>query len=178
MKKKLPKTVFYIALICFVFGIFLFIGIFAANNIGVSAKNIEADIRSSQKIADDWSVEGSISDNMAAYISYPEDKSDHTFSLYVTHSDLSFGYFFRAGGSVYEIEEGVCEFNVSSCNENAYISMNRQSINKLEANYKNGLQVIDIDSDKPFAVILPANAGNVTFYDINGNTVKCISRSM
>ena len=41
---------------------------------------------------DDWIVDGSVSDTMAVFISYPQDKSDHTFSIYVNRSGLSFGY--------------------------------------------------------------------------------------
>ena len=40
-------------------------------------------------------VDGSISDTMAAFISYPQDKTDHTFSVYVNRPGLSFGYFFQ-----------------------------------------------------------------------------------
>jgi len=32
--------------------------------------------------------------------------------------------------------------------------------------------VVDIDSNKPFAIVLPINAGNITFYDVNRNTVE------
>ena len=35
----------------------------------------------------------------------------------------------------------------------------------------NEVQVLDIDSRKPFAIVLPVNAGSITFYDVNGNTV-------
>lgn len=72
----------------------LFLGfLFVNNDIGVSATKIEADIRSSQKITADWNVEGSVSDSMAAFISYPQDKTDHTFSVYVNRPGFSFGYF-------------------------------------------------------------------------------------
>ena len=30
----------------------------------------------------------------------------------------------------------------------------------------------DIDRNKPFAIVLPINAGNITFYDVNRNTVE------
>lgn len=29
-----------------------------------------------------------------------------------------------------------------------------------------------IDTDKPFAIVLPMNAGNIAFYDIDGNIVE------
>ena len=31
----------------------------------------------------------------------------------------------------------------------------------------NGIQVIDIDSGKPFAIVLPLNVGNICFYAVS-----------
>ena len=75
MKKKLPIILLGVILACvLVFGF-----LYANNDIGKTANSLEADIRQSQKILDDWIVDGSISDTMAAFISYPQDKTDHTF---------------------------------------------------------------------------------------------------
>lgn len=172
MKPLLSKSLIIVAgivIVCITFTGFLFLN----DNIGIAPEKLEADIRSSQKIADDWIVEGSVSDAMAAYISYPADKSDCTFSVYVKRDDLlSFGYFFRSGGSIYEIEEYIAEHTVEGCNERSFISMNRQKVARLEVNNGNSVEVTEIDSNKPFAIVLPTNAGNITFYDINGNAVE------
>ncbi|MBE6773589.1 MAG: hypothetical protein E7544_05130 [Ruminococcaceae bacterium] len=163
------KIVATIILVCIVFAGFLILN----DNIGIAPEKLEADIRSSQKIADDWIVEGYVSDTMAAYISYPADKSDCTFSVYVKRDDLlSFGYFFRSGGSIYEIEEHIAEHTVNGCNERAFLSMNRQKVARLEVNNGISVEVTEIDSDKPFAIVLPMNAGSITFYDINGKAVE------
>ena len=99
MKKKLPIILLGVILACvLVFGF-----LYANNDIGKTANSLEADIRQSQKILDDWIVDGSISDTMAAFISYPQDKTDHTFSVYVNRPGLSFGYFFRGGGDIVEV---------------------------------------------------------------------------
>lgn len=157
-----------IILACIAFVGFLFLN----GSIGIAPEKLEADIRSSQKITDDWIVEGSVCDSMAAYISYPADKSDFTFSVYVKHDDLlSFGYFFRSGGSTYEIEEYIAELTVEGNDERAFISMNKQKVARLEVNNGISVEITEIDSDKPFAIVLPINAGNITFYDINGNVV-------
>ncbi len=50
--------------------------------------------------------------------------------------------------------------------------MNTQKIVRLEIDDGNGIQVIDIDSSKPFAIVLPLNVGNISFYDTNGNIVE------
>ena len=85
----------------------------------MTSTDLEADIRSSQKIKDDWTLEGSVSNTMAAYISYPQDMSDHTFSVYVNRPGLSFGYFFRGGGTLSGIQRGIVEFTVEGYNERA-----------------------------------------------------------
>lgn len=119
-----------------------------------------------------FTVEGSVSDTMAAYISYPQNMSDHTFSVYVNRPGLSFGYFFRGGGSISGVERGTAEFTVEGYKERAFISMNKQQVARLEIDDGNSIQVIDIESDKPFAIVLPINAGTINFYDANGNTVE------
>ncbi len=168
MKKYLALTVCGVI----VFSVFFIALRFACDNIGVSANKLEEDIRSSQKIADDWTVTGEVSDTMAAYISYPEDKSDSTFSVYIKHSGLSFGYFFRVGGSIGEIDDGILALTSESLNERAFISMNAQKIARLEVD--NGIEVktINFDSEKPFAIVLPVNAGELRFYDVNGNIIE------
>lgn len=168
MKKIVLKTVIGILLVCSVFVGFLYV----SNDIGIASGNLEADIRSSQKIKEDWAVDGSVSDTMAAYISYPQDMSDHTFSVYVNRPGLSFGYFFRGGGTLSGIQRGIVEFTVEGYNERAFISMNQQQVQQLEIDDGNTIQVVDIDRNKPFAIVLPINAGNITFYDVNRNTVE------
>ena len=88
MKKIVLKTVIGILLVCSLFVGFLYI----SSDIGIASGNLETDIRSSQKIKEDWAIDGSVSDTMAAYISYPQDMSDHTFSVYVNRPGLSFGF--------------------------------------------------------------------------------------
>ena len=154
-----------VVLACILFVCFLYTN----NEIGVTSSKLEADIRSSQKIKDDWTVDGSVSSTMAAYISYPQDLSDHSFSVYVNRPGLSFGYFFRGGGTLSGIQRGIVEFTVEGYNERAFISMNQQQVQQLEIDDGNTIQVVDIDRNKPFAIVLPINAGNITFYDVTIN---------
>ena len=109
---------------------------------------------------------------MAAFISYPKDKKDHTFSVYVNRPGLSFGYFFRGGGDIVQVEDYIAEFVVEGYNERAFISMNTQNVVRVEIDDGNGVRVIDIDSGKPFAIVLPLNAGDICFYDTIGNAVE------
>ena len=162
MKKIFLKIVIGVVLACILFVCFLYTN----NEIGVTSSKLEADIRSSQKIKDDWTVDGSVSSTMAAYISYPQDLSDHSFSVYVNRPGLSFGYFFRGGGNLSGVQRGIAEYTVEGYNERAFISMNQQQVTQLEIDDGNTIQVLDIDSNKPFAIVLPISAGTITFYDV------------
>ena len=168
MKKVMFKMALGLVLGCVFFVGFLYAG----DDIGVTSTNLESDVRGSQKIPDDWIITGSVSDTMAAYISYPQDMSDHTFSVYVNRPGLSFGYFFRGGGSLSGVDRGITEFTVEGYSERAFISMNQQQVARLEVDDGNSIQVIDIDSKKPFAIVLPINSGIITFFDANGRPVE------
>ena len=165
---KLMKFILCVLLICIVFAGFLYLN----NDIGVQKSQLETDIRSSQKIKSDWAVNGTVSDTIAAFISYPNDMTDHTFSVYVNRPGLSFGYFFRGGGDLAGGDTGIEEYTVEGYKERAFISMNKQQVECLKIDDGNSIQVIDIDSNKPFAIVLPVNAGNIAFYDVDGNTVE------
>lgn len=171
MKKKFFLCILAVALF---FTLFLYCN----HDIGIPAAAIQADIRSAQKITDTWATEGMASDTMAAYISYPEDRSDHTFSVYVNRPGLSFGYFFRGGGDISEVDRSIAEFTVAGYPERAFISMNHQKVNKLQIDDGNTLQVLDIDQSKPFAIVLPVNAGILTFFDVSGNVVNYLNRPL
>ena len=174
MKKTVIKTVIRVAVLCVIFVLLLYIN----NDIGIASGKIEKDIRSCQKIGDDWTVAGEVGDTMAAYISYPADLSDYTYSVYVKHTGLSFGWFFRSGGNNGEIDNYISGFELEGYNENAFISMNNQKVIKLEFDDGNSVKVVEIDENKPFAIVLPANSGNITFYDVDGNTVEYSMRSL
>lgn len=166
VKELSIKTILFLALLT----VLLFVGFLYINNdIGIRDSKIENDILSSQKIEADWHITGEVSDSMAAYISYPEDLSDHTFSVYVNHPGLSFGYFFRSGGSLSTLDTAIEGFTLDRNNERAFISMNRQKVNRVVLDDGNAPKVIEIDSDKPFAMVLPVNAVAVTFYTEDGS---------
>ena len=108
VKQLLLKIVLRIIVVC----VLCFGFLYANNDIGKSADRLESDIRHSQKISDDWSVDGSVSDTMAAFISYSQDRTDHAFSVYVNRSGLSYGYFFRGGGDLVAVDDYIAEFIV------------------------------------------------------------------
>ena len=168
MKKNLIRGMLGLALACLLFAAFLYFN----NDIGAPAGRLKDDLVSGQKIAADWTVDGSVSDTVAAFISYPQDKTDHSYSVYVNRPGLSFGYFFRGGGDIAQVEDSIAEFTIEGYNERAFVSMNTQNVARLEIDGGNGLRVIEIDSGKPFALVLPMNAGSICFYDESGVAVE------
>ncbi|NYB73572.1 hypothetical protein HZF24_05400 [Sedimentibacter hydroxybenzoicus DSM 7310] len=169
----MKKGIKYLSI--FIIGIIAVVSLLYINDtIGTNKSDIEKDARSSQKIKDNWSVAKDTTDIMSAMIFYSDDFNDHTFSIYVNRPGFSFGYFFRLGGSIIEAEKYVAEIQIEGYNERAFVSMNEQKVNKIEIDDGNSVQTINIDTEKPFAVILSANAGNVTIYDIKGNIVESI----
>jgi len=174
MRMKMLKSAWGIVLICaFLAGL-----LYMNNDIGISRGGLEQDVRSSQKIPDDWNIDGDVSSTMAAFISYPQDKSDHTFSVYVNRPGISFGYFFRGGGDITAVEDFIAEFTVEGYQEQAFISMNTQNVERLEIDDGNTVRIIHIDSNKPFAIVLPLNLGTLCFYDESGNLVEYLRQCL
>ncbi|MEG2290715.1 MAG: hypothetical protein RSA29_14745 [Clostridium sp.] len=170
--KKIIKLTGVVLAVILVSVLFLYFN----NDIGISQSSIESDARKSQKIVKDWQVAKDTSDTMSAMIFYPEDKYDYTFSIYVNRLGISFGYFFRGGGNIAEVERYIVEFSIEGYNERAFISLNNQQVERLEINDGNSTQMIKIDSSKPFVFVLPKNIGSITFIDINGNAVETVSQ--
>ena len=87
---------------------------------------------------------------------------------------MSFGYFFRAGGSDSQIANGIREFSFPTpydINGSALVSMNMNNVARIEIDNDIEIKVIDVDPNKPFAVVIPINPGSVILYDVNDNVV-------
>jgi hypothetical protein len=152
--------------------------LYSSGDIGITKANIEKDARVSQKISDDWQGAKATTGTMSAMLFYSDDLEDHIFSIYVNRPGLSFGYFFREGGSILETQEDIEEILIEGYNERAFLSMNKQQVSKVEIGNGNNIKVMEIDSEKPFAFIVPTNVGSINIYDINGNIIKSIRQKL
>lgn len=56
--------------------------------------------------------------------------------------------------------------------------MNTQAVTRLEIDDGNNIREIIVDSNKPFAIVLPLNSGIVSFYDVNGNVVEYLRQPL
>lgn len=151
---------------------------FLRDNIGVSAEKLETNARASQRISEDWLSAADVSDSAAAMLFYPEDGSRCTFSIYTKRSGYYFGYFFQAGGSLFSIEDGIACFTREGLAEQLFLSMNKPRAARLEIRDGASSRTIELDSGKPFTLVLPRNAGILTFYDRNGKVVEPIPQAL
>ncbi len=160
------ENIIRIILLCVLITGFLIV----KTDIGVKGENVVWDARKMQNIPEEYLHVGHVSENLAGYIFYDEDKSDCTFSVYINHPGFSFGYYFRMGGSHYEISEGIVKYKNAEINEVIYMSLNRVGAVNIKIDDGNSVKVSDL-TDGPFVFILPANAGEVRFYDAEGNII-------
>lgn len=175
MKKiVVQRILFFVVLFAFMIGFLYTFGCF-----GTPTSRLEADVRASRHLDEEWIVDGSVGDRMAAFICYAPDQSDYTTSVYIKqkYPGLSFGYFPSYNGGLFGLDgKTIMEFTIKQSNEKAYLSMNEQNVVKMEFEAAGGLQEVEIDPDKPFALVLPADAGCATFYDGAGQSIAYGSR--
>lgn len=154
------------------------VAIVLKDSIGVSKGKIESNAREFHNIPIEWNVSQSTTDTVSAMIFYPDDCSDYCYSIYVKHRAMPLGYSFRTGGSISEIENGICEFNIEGYNETIYLSLNTSTISKMLVDDGDTVESIEIDKTKPFVHIVPSNAGNVSFIDDNSDEISVTHRDI
>lgn len=169
MKKAYKNIIIIlIVVVCFIFALYV------NGTVGSLEYNIESDARKWQGIDDNWEVSKSVLYPVGAMLFYDAESNASIYSIYLNRRGFSFGYFFRSGGSRSEINEGICEFYFREYGT-ALISRNTEKIKLIETDDGQNINTISIDSEKPFAVVLPNNCGKVTVYDINNNEVPISS---
>lgn len=147
----------------------------AANGcIGVQRFRLEEDLRSSRHIPDNWTVTGDVTDKAAVYLFYPPEQNTYGVSVYINSPGPSFGYFFRGSYSVADIHgtiQGLSnEVDVIPLEGTglfAYVSMNLAGIERIESNGSVNMEQISLDSQAPFALLLPQSADSLTFFNEN-----------
>ena len=164
MRRKEKSIAFIIIGIVVIFLILNASGVF-----GVPVDRLEQDARKSQKIDASWDVSKADNDEIGALLFYSKQADKFVFSIYLNRPGLSYGYFFRSGGAVGDIMDGVAEFSYDS-NGTALISMNKPQISKIEFGNEK-ISTIEVDPLKPFAVTIPKNCDSFAMYNINGEMI-------
>lgn len=129
-----------------------------------TVNDIEEDVRSFQKISDDWNIEIAMNERIAAVIAYDNQESEHTFSIYENKGSTKTNYVFRYGGKSTSIERGIRVFRFEGTT--ALISMNILHIAAVECH--DG-ERYEIDPNNPFVLVIPS--GGFDVYDENGNLI-------
>ena len=129
-----------------------------------TVNDIEDDVRSFQKISDDWNVEIAMNDRIAAVIAYDNQEGKHTFSIYENKGNKNANYMFRYGGKSTSIERGIRVFKFEGTT--ALISMNALRIAAIECHDGNRYEV---DPNTPFVLVIPS--GGFDVYDENGKLI-------
>ncbi len=149
----------------FIFSVILIaIFLFMYGNIGASKGSLEKDARKSQHIDSSWEIAKSVNETLGVLLFYDKNTYDYTYSIYVNHPGISYGYFFREGGGFVGLENGPVQFT----NEqgSAIFSLNQDKISRIEFGNKNLLPIM-IDPSKPFTALIPDHSESITMYDIN-----------
>ena len=143
---------------------------------GVRPAMLEEEARFSHSIEDTWLCATSEpTDQMAAMLFYSPERDDFTYSIYVNRPGLSFGWFFRGGGSTVEVEANIAEYTVEGYTSRAYVSMNTQRIKRVL--FGNDT-MLELDPDKPFALVVSPELGSVQFCTEDGEWVQAVSHPL
>ena len=129
-----------------------------------TVNDIEEDVRSFQKISDDWNIEIAMNERIAAVIAYDNQESEHTFSIYENKDSTKTNYVFRYGGKSTSIERGIRVFKFEGTT--TLISMNILHIAAVECH--DG-ERYEIDPNNPFVLVIPS--GGFDVYDENGKLI-------
>ncbi len=163
--EKIPVLIGLVLIILLAFLIIWQAGIF-----GVSKDRLEQDARKRQSVENSWEMVQAVDDNICAMLFYDESRGKYTYSIYLTKEGLSYGYFYRQGGTDAYMEEGVKGL-VFENKGIALLSLNEDKVCKIVVDNSVEEKTIRVDSDEPFAVVLPIDCSAITMYDAQDNVV-------
>lgn len=160
-----------IIVIASIFIILLTFSFLSSNGVfGVRENRLEQDATESQKINKTWLNAKDVNGEMGALLSYNKALDDHTFSIYLNRPGISYGYFFNQGGYSSTIEAGIKGFSYENY-AMVLMSMNSKNVSEMKLKNKKSIEIIQIDSSKPFVLLVPNNTEKVSLFDASGNDV-------
>ena len=146
--------------------------------LGVSKERVEAEARAFHNIDECWQCIQATNDDVYAMLFFPDDRSEHLYSIYTKNKGLSKGYFPRIGGTISEIQNECVQLIFEKNDSHIYASMNKQKICKVEIDDGDYVNTILLNEEDPFILIFPSNAGNVTLYNTCGEIIAPIKRDV
>lgn len=148
-----------------------------------SRRNTQEEILASARIGyEDFQSQLSISEDVAAVLSYPEDLSEAEFRVYINKNSNYPDYVFRRGGDLTAVERAayLLEYN------GTYILISLNAPRIAEVRCENGM-TYSVDPDAPFVLVIPdggfllseakdnvitySGYTGITVYDAQGNEI-------
>ncbi len=163
--EKIPALIGLVLIVLLAFLIIWQAGIF-----GVSKGRLEQDAREKQGVERGWEMAQAVNEDMCAMLFYDEEKENYAYSIYLTREGLSYGYFYRQGGTDAYMEEGV-KGVVFEDKGIALLSLNEDKVCKIVVDDSVKQETIQVDAEEPFAIVLPIECGAITMYDAQENVV-------
>lgn len=163
--EKIPVLIGMVLIILLAFLIIWQAGIF-----GVSKDRLEQDARKRQNVSNGWEMAQAVDDNICAMLFYDESRGKYAYCIYLTKDGFSYGYFYRQGGTDAYMEEGVKGL-VFENKGIALLSLNEDKVCKIVVDNSVEKKTIQVDSNEPFAVVLPIDCSAITMYDDQDNVV-------
>lgn len=147
-----------------------FLIVWKADILGVSESRLEEDAREKQNIKSSWEAVKDVNEDICAMLFFDEDKSEYTYSVYLSRDGMSYGYFFAEGGSDNHMEKGVKGIAFEN-NGIALLSLNPDKVCRIVIENDIGERAILVDPEEPFAVVLPSDCEEIIMFDAQNNIV-------
>ncbi len=163
--EKIPMLVGIVIIILLAFLI-----IWKADIFGVSESRLEQDAREKQKIDSTWDVAQAVNEDIGAMLFYDEDKKECNYSIYLSRSGVSYGYFYAQGGQDDSMANGVkgIAFEEKGI---VLLSLNGDKVCKVVIEEQSDEKVIQVDPEKPFVLVVPVDCNEITMYDAQDQIV-------
>lgn len=154
--------------------IFIFIALYFTNNIGLTKKMVEKEARHYTDIDDSFTLISDESKDLKTLLFFNKDEDKYKYRIYAKKPGISFGYFFRGGGTLVSPDNYIEEIHIAGYHDRVFISSNKNKVGKVEIDDGNEIKIIDVDINNPFIVIIPQNTGIVNFYNIENKQINSI----
>ena len=154
----------------------LVLGMWLRGDVGMTENQMRRDAAAQILAQEQRGGTSEFGKKMAVFMSW--DKNTHKdteLCVYVKHSGLSAGWFFRFGGGVSAADDAIVELRVDGCRERAYVSGN--AMHAVRCTIGNGGER-SFGAYDPIILVLPVNGGAVIFYDADGNELPVQSMTL
>lgn len=132
--------------------IFIIIALYFTNNIGITKKMVEKEAWYYTDIDESFNLITDESKDLKALLFFNKDEDEYKYRIYVKKPGISFGYFFRGGGTLINPDNYIEEIHIDGYNDRVFISSNKNKVEKVEIDDGNETKIIDLDINSPFYI--------------------------